>query len=279
MTLNDLKDEMSALGFEQEINVDDNLVFAVRRALSTIYTERSVYNAFFIEHHPIMPTLVCNFLVHTPLQTESFTLSGRAYSFTASGSGTFTVNDGGTVTEHSFSAPLYLWRGFINGEATITFSGDFSFEVFNLAVFESVRSSREEDIFAYGEPFEYRISEIRNDFHSFISLPTDACGKEINGIVLESDKLIIPWGYKGRINVIYKVRAPEITIDEPDREIDIPRETEHLVALLASAYYWVDDAPDKAEYYLSLYRDAMKSVKLFNTRRLGGGYNNVTGWA
>ena len=83
-----------------------------------------------------------------------------------------------------------------------------------LAVFESVRSSREEDVFAYGEPFEYRISEIRNDFHSFISLPTDARGKEINGIVLESDKLIIPWGYKGRINVIYKVRAPEITVDE-----------------------------------------------------------------
>ena len=279
MTLNDLKDELSALGFEREIAIDKSLILAVKRALSTVYTERSVYNAFSIEHHPIMPTLVCKSLVHNPQCIESFTLSGKAYSFTASGTGTFTIENGSTVKEYSFSAPLYLWQDFISGEATITFSGDFSFEIFNLAVLESVRSSRKEDIFAYGEPFEYRLSEIKNDFHSFATLPTDADGREIESAILEGDKLLIPWGYNGRINLLYKVKAPEISIDEPDREIDMPREIEHLIALLASAYYWADDAPDKAEYYLSLYRDAMKSVKLFNTRRLGGGYNNVTGWA
>ena len=279
MTLNDLKDEISSLGFEQEIDLDKSLVFAIRRSLCAIYTERSVYNTLSIEHRPTMPTLVCKSFVHDPETIETFKLCGRAYSFTVCGSGFFRIDENGTVSEHSFSSPLYLWRGFIDGEATITFFGEFSFEVINLAVFEKIASDREENLFSYGEPFEYKISDLRGDFHSFASMPTDAYGRDISGAMLRGNTLIIPWDYRGRINLVYKVKPPTVSIDLPNADIPIAREVEHLVALLAASYYWADDAPDKAEYYLMLYREAMKAVKQFDTRRIGGGYDDVTGWA
>jgi len=137
----------------------------------------------------------------------------------------------------------------------------------------------EEDLFSYGEPFEYKISELREDFHSFASLPKDSMGNTIKGAMLRTDRLIIPWGYRGRILLYYKAAAPKINPDSPDEEIPMTRESEHLIPLLTAAYYWADDAPDKAEYYLALYKEALRAVKQFDTRALGGGYDDVTGWA
>ena len=279
MTLNDLKNELSALGFERDIAIDKALTFCVRRALSTIYTERGVYNSISIEHRPVMPTLVCKSFTHTPGKTESFNLKGRAFSFSVSGSGFFAIEENGVRTEHEFSSALYLWRIFISNEATLSFFGDFAFEVINLSVFEYIRSKDENELFAYGEPFEYDMRQLTDDFNSFTSMPTDENGREISGILMRSSMLIIPWGYRGRINLVYKAAPPQVSEDTPDEEIPISRETEHLVPLLSAAYYWADDAPDKAEYYLALYKDAMKMAKEFNTRALGSGYNNVTRWA
>lgn len=279
MTLNDLKEEISALGFEREIELDKPLIFAINRALNTVYSERGVYNQLSIEHYPIMPTLVCKRLTHKAGDTESFDLKGRAYSFTVCGNGSFTIEENGKTEAHSFASPGYLFRGFINGEARLTFSGEFAFEVLSIALFESVRSENEEDIFAYGDPFEYKINEIVMDFHSFVSLPRNQSGREISGAFLSGNKMFIPWEYRGQINLPYKVAAPKTSIDRYEEKIPIPKEIEHLIPLLSAAYYWVDDSPEKAEYYLSLYKDALRLTKLNTTRALGGGYEDVTRWA
>ena len=279
MTLNDLKEEISALGFEKETELDKSLLFAIKRALNTVYAERGVYNKIKLEHYPIMPTLICKKLTHKVGDRESFDIKGRAYSFTVSGNGSYLIEENGQIKEHRFSSARYLCRGFINGEATLCFYGDFSFEVFSIAVFDSVSSENEEDIFAYGEAFEYEMPHIKRDFHSFTSLPTNEFEKEITGALLSGSKMFIPWGYRGQINLTYKVAAPDVSIDRADEEIPVPKEVEHLIPLLSAAYYWVDDSPDKAEYYLSLYKDALRLLKQHNTRVIGGGYRNVTGWA
>lgn len=279
MTLNDLKEEISALGFEREIELDKSLVFAIRRAMNTVYTERGVYNRLSLEHYPILPTLVCKKLIHKPKNVESFDINGRAYSFTACGNGSFSIEENGKVQTHLFNSPKHLFRGFISEKARLSFEGDFTFEILNISVFESVKNEREEDIFPYGEPFEYKINEYSKDFHSFASLPKDEWGRTISGASLSGNKMFIPWDYRGTVNLSYKVAPPEISMDACDDEIPIPREIEHLIPLLTAAYYWVDDSPEKAEYYLALYRDALRIVKLYSTRALGGGYEDVTGWA
>ena len=279
MTLNDLKEEISALGFEREIELDKSLIFAIKRALNTVYTERGVYDRLSIEHHPVLPTLICKKLTHNPKNTESFDINGRAYSFTVCGCGSFSIEENGKIQAHSFNSPRHLFRGFINGKAKLCFEGGFTFEVLNIAVFESVKNEKEDDLFPYGEPFEYKIDEYSKNFHSFVSLPRDEYGRVISGASLSGNKMLIPWDYRGKINLSYKVAPPKISIDGCDDEIPISREIEHLIPLLSAAYFWVDDSPEKAEYYLALYRDALRLVKLHSTRALGGGYEDVTGWA
>ncbi len=279
MTLNDLREELSVLGFEREIDTDLSLVTAIRRALSTIYTERAVYNSISIEHQPIMPTLVCKNFVHNPNESEVFSINGAAYSFTISGKGGYKIQQGAVLTEHFFDSLSALQRGFISSKATITFFGALSFKVFNLAIFSENEFDDENKLFAYGEPFEYKLSKLKNDFHSFTSLPTDKNGNEINGVLLSGDSLFIPWEYRGKINLTYKVTPPRLSIDDPDSELFVPKEIEHLIPLLAASYYWLDDSPDKAEYYYKIYRESMTAIKRHDTRRLGGGYKNVTGWA
>ena len=85
--------------------------------------------------------------------------------------------------------------------------------------------------------------------------------------------------YDGKIRLTYKSNPPKVSLDTPDDEIGIAKEVEHLVPLLSAAYFWLDDDEEKAQYYLSLYRDALNGTKRNATRRLGGGYEDVTGWA
>ncbi|MBR5139613.1 MAG: hypothetical protein IKV16_01035 [Clostridia bacterium] len=279
MTLNDLKDEICALGFEREISFDKSLLFAIRRALSTVYTERSILSSFIIEHHPPTPSLLFKRLTHTPKSTEKFVIRGNGYSFTACGCGGYAVEENGVRREYAFTSSRYLLRGFIDGEATISFFGDCEFEIFNLAVFDRKRSDDENELFAYGEPFEYNLDRMIKDFYCIASLPTDENEKEIEGAIVHLSSLIIPWGYSGKIKIRYKVRPPEIRVDEPDSDIGLSHESEHLIALLAAAYYWADDAPEKTELYLAMYKDALRSARESDTLSLGGGYRNVTGWA
>lgn len=279
MTLNDLKDEICALGFEKEISLDKNLLFAIKRALSTVYTERSIISSFIIEHHPPTPSLIFKRLTHTPKAVESFVIHGKGYSFTACGRGGYAIEENGVRTEYSFASARHLWRGFIDGEATVSFFGDYEFDILDLAVFESRRSDDEKELFAYGEPFKYDLCEMIKDFYSIAALPTDENEREIEGALVHASSLMIPWDYSGRIKIIYKVRAPEIKVDEPDEDIALTRESEHLTALLAAAYYWADDAPEKSDFYLAMYKDALRSAKESDTLSLGGGYRNVTGWA
>ena len=279
MTLNDLKDEISALGFESEISADKNFIIAVRRALRTIYTERSVYKTLTLEHYPTEPSLIFELLRHNPEKREEYLLKGEAYSFKTSGRGAFSITEGGKKTEHKFDTPTAVWRGFISSEAKIEFYGESRFAVISLATFSALSTLREEEIPLYSHPYEYRMKSLAPDFHSFSSLPLDAEEKEISGAHLLDEKLILPSGFSGRVNLTYKAAAPHVSLDNLGEELSLPSEIEHLVALLAAAYYWLDDDADKAEFYLSLYKDALRATRYNDTRRLGGGYRNVTGWA
>ncbi len=279
MTLNDLKEEICSLGFESEIEIGKGLLFAVRRALATIYNERGVYKSLCVYQNPERPNLLFKRLRHTAGSVETYELSGSAFSFTVSGIGGFSIEENGTKTIHNFDTQFHVWKGFINTGANISFFGELCFDVFDLTTFKERRYRSEEDIPVYGEPIEYRISDTVTDFLSFCELPRDESGGFIDGAALSADRMIIPYSYEGKIRLTYKSAPPAVNLDEPDRELSISKEIEHLVPLLSGAYYWLDDDEEKAQYYLSLYSSALSAVKKQSTRRLGGGYENVTGWA
>jgi hypothetical protein len=279
MTLNDLKNDISSLGFEREIALDNNFVNAVRRALATIYTERGVYKKITILHFPKRPHLILKSFTHKMNETVSFRISGHAYSFTVCGKGSYKVEENGVSTVHDFNTPHGFCCGFISSEATITFMGKYAYFVLNFAAFDEITSDNKESLFAYGEPFVYKMSEKCDDFHSFSSMATDEYGCEIRGASLYGETVEVPWNYDGAINLTYKAAAPKISIDSAQEDFFVPKESEHLISLLAASYYWLDDDTEKAEYYLLLYREALESARKYDTRRINGaGFQNVTGW-
>ena len=61
--------------------------------------------------------------------------------------------------------------------------------------------------------------------------------------------------------------------------LDIPSELEHLVALVTASYVWLDDDPEKAQYYMSLYREGMSALKIYTRRAVDTAFTDATGWA
>ena len=58
----------------------------------------------------------------------------------------------------------------------------------------------------------------------------------------------------------------------------MPEETRELLPLLVASYLWLDDDPEKAEYYRALYADGINILRRNVFRRLDNVYK-TNGWA
>ena len=101
-----------------------------------------------------------------------------------------------------------------------------------------------------------------------------------NYFVEEVGKLLIPASAKGVFNICYN-RKPK-ALDSADSEmveiIDLPDELCAILPNLIASYIWVDDEPEKAQYYLSLYREQVAEIMQKEKVMRPVVYRNVTGW-
>ena len=63
-----------------------------------------------------------------------------------------------------------------------------------------------------------------------------------------------------------------------DERIDVPEELAELLPLAVASFVWLDDDPEKAQYYMSLYKDGIGTLRRFHPRELGSSYV-TNGWA
>lgn len=278
MTLNDIKKEVAHLGFESESAVDGSIESAVRRALSTIYNEHGTRALGRIYQNLPTPKRHIPLIVHTAGMEDVITTDGGTYAFTVNGAGRFEIRDeNGTRTE-SFDTQNGYAYGRIKGEGEIHFLGEFRYTVYDLCIFDEVFA--EGDVPPrFGRMREYELEKVFPDFLCAITSPTDGEGRKIAGASVFSRVMNIPYGYTGEVVVEYRRRAPEVSINAPDAQLDIPVELVSLVPLLAAAYVWLDDDAEKAQYYMSLYRDGMSAVKLYTRRAVDTAFTDATGWA
>lgn len=122
------------------------------------------------------------------------------------------------------------------------------------------------------------LTEYIRDFLAPSSPPLGKDGKVIVGAEICGEVMILPKGYTGEVTVRYK-KIPKEIPEREDGEIDVPRIAEHLLPLLTAAYTWLDDAPDKAEYYMQIYLDETARLKRRIPTSVGAEYGDVTGWA
>lgn len=278
MTLQELKNEIAALGFESEIEDAVALTFAIKRAIATIYTERGIHKTLRIYQRNPKPDLHIPALLHEGGTQNAFTLFGGAYFFRVSGKGYFSVTDSNGTHEEEFNSNSATARGVISGEGKLTFYGDLSYTVYDLCHFSELNSDMIDEI-NFGGFAEYEISRIAPDYIGPSDPARDSDGKIISGATICSGTLSVPYSYSGEIVLKYRSRPIFDKDIPPDADLGIDPECEHLLPLLAASYVWLDDDAQKAQYYLSLYREGMAALKLYSARCINAKYENVTGWA
>lgn len=275
MTLNELRAEVGALGFEPGANTDPILISAANRALSMISAELPVYKTLLSPPLPYSPSYFFETHHHVSESMDYFPLPGRAYSFWVSGKGKFSE-----ITMHSeviktFDTPISNFRGFVESGTRIVFHGYSDFDVFWFTVYDKVLS---DDINDIPTIYENRIKpdELVGDFAAFVELPRDANGNFIEGARIEGREVILPLSYRNVAMLKYESLPERIT--RSTGEISISPAAEHLLPILTAYFVWLDDEPTLAENYFKLYRDLVKMMK----RKSGSfscEYKDTLGWA
>ena len=277
MTLNELKESVLSLGFEDGFDNDELFHTATRRALHTLSVDRPRISERSLVVLSEGGRLISSAFLHTGGSFERFTIGGRAFSFKVTGSGFYRIEDrDGERTESFGDEPVV--RGFIRGDANITFYGENDYLVLSLASFDRRISDRSIDIPVYGERRKIDLSLSIPDFLAPHRLPTDKYGFELSDARIRDGILSLPYGFSGEIYISYKRRFSLPDFDDGDSIIDLSSECEELLPLLVAFYVWLDDDAEKAEIYLSLYKDALASIKRSNQRLVGASYL-TNGWA
>ena len=279
MTVQTLFDDVLALGFDDTAEMSYGFLYAARRAQRTVALEwgresRARILAVGTDAISSIPLLK-----HAPGEVLTVKASGAtAYSMKLSGSGSYSVKDGKEEKKSDFSSRFLTRRGFIGKDGALVFSGDGSFTAFDIAFFRIPESEGAEAIPIYYSETDYCLPDLIDDFLAPTSIPTSSDGTAIDGARICADTLTLPSEFTGEVNIFYKRMPREISLN-PTQAVDIPRIAEHLLPILTAAYLWLEDSPDKAQYYMQIYREATEEARRRLPKAVGGEYKNVTGWA
>lgn len=280
MTLTELERDVLSLMFETQFENKYAFIGAANRALNTIHTDRERTSTTYIYKKNYKPTTYIERIVHKPNEVISVEVSGKSLSFISFGMGEYILRDGEAERSGRFSGNHLVISEFINtGAATIEFHGLYDYDIHSLAAFEEKLSANKYEIEVMERIKAYDMREKDPLFLAFAKLPEDRDGNPILSVVCEGSILKIPSAYEGEIKITYKRRHTPITIADIDTVVDVAEECEHLLALLIASYLLLDDNEALAQYYMSLYRDGMTSVKVYNKTNFDAGYKDVLGWA
>ena len=277
MTYNELRAEILALGFEGETENEERLLFAAQRALNLIFTERPLYKTLEIYQNPKFPSTSIPNFVHKGNEARIFPTSSRAYSLMTHGKGTLKIRDAKGEEIIDFEGDTEL-RGFLHGDGEMEFIGDFIYTVTDFSLYDDLYGDEITDIPSPKNMTEYDLKRHAPDYLSAISAPKAKDERIIRKASVDGAVMKIPSSYVGYICLDYKSRAPRLSGDG-EEEVCFPEGCEHLIPLLSAAYFWLDDDSEKAEYYMSLYREALVSVKLYTRSQSDNTYTVTNGWA
>ena len=278
MTYNDLCADVTALGFEDQLEADDRLLCATRRALRIIFTERPLHKVIRFFQSPISPVIKIDNISHMGGDVDTIPFNAKAYSFKTTGNGSYRIIDEGGTKTIDFSGSESIQKGFLFGEGRLEFLGNYSFTVYDLAIFDEITGKDESDIPLLCDFIEYDVKNYTDDFLAFSSPPENEYGIPISHASVGAGKIRIPANYIGKVRLPYKA-APASISGDPDEELVLPDGCEHLLALLVASFVWLDDDADKAQYYMNLYREGMAAVKFYDRSSVNSSYQDVLGWA
>lgn len=307
LTFGTLKEQIRDLGFEQDDTIAEDeyrkiILSSCNRAIALINsTLKPIVDKYTISRYPLENVVSSPYgglFDIVPYIGNALTFSGtaKAYYFECDGNGTATIVDAdGTRTVTMVANGIFTpYRGFLNGNSTITFSGNFAYNVRNVAMYKILTSANVIDIPAYTQNVRYDISELtkvggKPVFMDFLDSQSVLEGNfsdnnsysKINDYHIEGNStIVLKYDDIGQLTVWFKKRPSELTSDTPDTfEIELHYIVQPLVCLLASHYIWLDDEERKATLYWNEYDDLKNQI-------MGNASNqqarltikNTTGW-
>ena len=278
MTLNELKNDVARLGFENYVEDEDCFIASANRALSLIYVDRPVSKTTTISLRGPKINVKHEFIEHHSGDVITIPFTGKTLSFRSTGKGACIIKDSTGSSTVPLSMTNQLTKQFLYGDGHITFSGDFYFTITNFAVFEDIISNNAPDIPEYSPVKVIDPTDWCSDFRSFCSKPCDKYGTPIDSVKLIDGRIHAPYDMIGDLYLTYYRLPTPITGDNAKAQIDISNECAPLLPLLTASFMWLDDDAAKAQYYMSLYRDLVANVRRYSTNKIDTEYS-VNGWA
>jgi len=199
------------------------------------------------------------------------------------GTRTVTLNGGRSFQDH---------REFVTGNVTMTFSGLYSYDIKNIAVYGESYSDVLSDIPAYRKHIRYDFRKLtaqdgKDVFIDFLDQVMEgdyASGEtyvSMKGFQVEKRHILVLDGTKkAEYTIFYKKNFTPITAATPDDfEFELDYDKEPLLPLLAAWYVWADDDPNKASIYKNDYEDlAAQLLSLATPDTATEAFVNDLGW-
>ena len=286
MTVAELYESVAQLGFEDSLEYEKGFLRALNRALLQVNSLRPATNVYVINHRPLKNELkggsfspiektqdLC--FEATDVKSYYFETCGEGYAIIEMKAG----NDWQQIGEVNFSRTtgFIAHRGFIknvdefvSGAVRLRFEGEYLYTVKNVAMYKHLLSGNVQDIPAYEPHTRYDISALAGDFLSLACPPVIYEGAESRYLDSSYDVengrvILLPYDRPGIYKIVYNHKPRAITEDEVlgerDTVIDLDEELCALLPTLIASYVWADDEPQKAEYYLTLYRERAADIE------------------
>ena len=288
MKVSELYSQVSQLGFEESLESDNRFYYAVNRAIFQVNALRPATKVIEINHSPLDNLLGNNSSkIEEKISDLYFEASrGVAYYFEADGEGIayiemYDKEEWRIIGETSWNSPFGFVSlkdfikadgAFIDSPIRLHFTGEFVYSVRNVAIYGALRSSQKEQIPAFSQYVAYDMSNLVEDFLEFSTPPIYSAEYEVldGEYFVESNSILFLSRFiAGVYRVSYKCKPVLLSFDdeapENETEIDLDDELCSLLPMLVAAYVWADDEPEKAQYYLSLYRERAAIIEAKKT--------------
>jgi hypothetical protein len=307
MTIQELYDSVAQLGFETSLESNERFVYAYNRAILQVNRIKPLVSVYKLNHFPLKNLIEGdNFepICKDNKDVVFIAKNAKSYYFECNGKG-YAKIEKKTDNEWKEIAPLQItlnadngrfkaYTGFIrnngafeDGEYRIRFIGDYMYYIKNVAMYGSIYSDNKSDIPEYSRTVAYDINSLTDDFMSFVCPPI-AVAKQGKAFTLNEDyyiqekgKILFPVEASGAYDIQYNRKPKQITLADIDDNTLVDLSDEELCAImpnLIASYIWVDDEPDKAQYYLSLYREQVAEINALKRDIRPVIYTNKTGW-
>ena len=304
MNVAELYLQTAQLGFETTLEDSDRFYFAANRALLQVCKVRPAIRHCLINHKPLANLIRQD--TFSPMEkVEDITYEAegaKAYYFEADGNGVLYLEEYITDTgEWRIFGEIPLqskqifvpYRGFIkkqgafvSGRIRLRFAGEYLYSVKNVALYQYLPGGAVADIPAHEAYTRYDVKKLVSDFMALCSPPIRE--EEENTLLnqnyeQEGDSIILlPYDKRGVYKVLYEHRPTAIentgATTEDTQELDLDDELCSLMPILVAAYVWIEDEPEKSEYYMSLYRERVQEIVLSHKDTSPVLIKNVNGW-